>query len=43
MLKELLLRSKKKILNVPIKPGIKAKTEIIFPDEGDQNPATIPG
>ncbi|CAH1114317.1 unnamed protein product [Psylliodes chrysocephalus] len=33
---------KEKILNVPIKPGIKAKTEIIFPDEGDQNPATIP-
>ncbi|KAF7283449.1 hypothetical protein GWI33_000533 [Rhynchophorus ferrugineus] len=33
---------KEKILTIPIKPGIKAGTEIIFPEEGDQNPAYIP-
>ncbi|KAG5889018.1 hypothetical protein JTB14_033947 [Gonioctena quinquepunctata] len=33
---------KEKILNVPIKPGIRPKTEIVFPNEGDQNPAQIP-
>ncbi|XP_057657423.1 dnaJ homolog subfamily B member 13-like [Diorhabda carinulata] len=33
---------REKILNVPIKPGIRQKTEIVFPEEGDQNPATIP-
>ncbi|XP_072391406.1 dnaJ homolog subfamily B member 13-like [Diabrotica undecimpunctata] len=33
---------KEHILNVPIKPGIKQKTEIVFPEEADQNPATIP-
>ncbi|CAH1987155.1 unnamed protein product [Acanthoscelides obtectus] len=33
---------KEKILTVPIKPGIRPNTEIIFPEEGDQNPAHIP-
>ncbi|XP_023012065.2 dnaJ homolog subfamily B member 13 [Leptinotarsa decemlineata] len=33
---------REKILNVPIKPGIRPKTEIVFPEEGDQNPALIP-
>lgn len=32
---------KEKILSVPIKPGIKAGTEIIFPEEGDRNPTII--
>ncbi|KAL1508992.1 hypothetical protein ABEB36_003801 [Hypothenemus hampei] len=31
-----------KILTIPIKPGIRAGTEISFPNEGDQNPAHIP-
>nr|CAI5818247.1 unnamed protein product [Callosobruchus analis] len=33
---------KEKILSVPIKPGIRPNTEIVFPEEGDQNPAHIP-
>ncbi|XP_030753633.1 dnaJ homolog subfamily B member 13-like isoform X2 [Sitophilus oryzae] len=33
---------REKILTIPIKPGIRAGTEIIFPEEGDQNPAHIP-
>ncbi|CAH1183398.1 unnamed protein product [Phaedon cochleariae] len=33
---------KEKILNISIKPGIRPNTEIIFPEEGDQNPAQIP-
>lgn len=34
---------KEKILTIPIKPGIRPNTEIIFAEEGDQNPAYIPG
>lgn len=34
---------REKILTIPIKPGIKPNTEIIFPEEGDENPAFIPG
>lgn len=34
---------REKILTIPIKPGMKPDTEIIFPEEGDQNPAYIPG
>lgn len=34
---------KEKILTVPIKPGVTAGTEIMFPEEGDQSPAQIPG
>lgn len=30
------------ILTIPIKPGVRAGTEIVFPNEGDQNPAHIP-
>ncbi|XP_050309281.1 dnaJ homolog subfamily B member 13-like [Anthonomus grandis grandis] len=33
---------REKILTIPIKPGMQAGTEIIFPNEGDQNPASIP-
>lgn len=32
-----------KILTIPIKPGIPAGTEIVFPEEGDQGPSKIPG
>lgn len=34
---------KEKIINVPIKPGIRPNTEIVFTEEGDENPAYIPG
>lgn len=34
---------REKILTIPIKPGIRPNTEIIFPEEGDENPAFIPG
>lgn len=34
---------REKILSIPIKPGIKPNTEIVFPEEGDQNPTQIPG
>lgn len=34
---------REKILTIPIKPGIRPGTEIIFPEEGDQNPTQIPG
>lgn len=34
---------REKILSIPIKPGIRPKTEIIFPEEGDQNPTQIAG
>lgn len=34
---------REKILTIPIKPGIKPNTEIVFKEEGDQNPAYIPG
>lgn len=34
---------REKILNIPIKPGIKPGSEIVFPEEGDQNPTHIPG
>lgn len=34
---------KEKILTIPIKPGIMPNTEIILPEEGDQNPTQIPG
>ncbi|KAK5646489.1 hypothetical protein RI129_004953 [Pyrocoelia pectoralis] len=33
---------KENILSIPIKPGIRPNTEIIFPEEGDQNPVHIP-
>ncbi|KAK4879785.1 hypothetical protein RN001_007931 [Aquatica leii] len=33
---------KENILSIPIKPGIRANTEIVFPEEGDQNPTHIP-
>lgn len=33
---------KEKILTIPIKPGVYAGTELIFPEEGDQNPNQIP-
>ncbi|XP_018577837.1 dnaJ homolog subfamily B member 13-like [Anoplophora glabripennis] len=33
---------KEKILSIPIKPGIRSNTEIILPEEGDQNPTQIP-
>ena len=32
-----------KILSIPIKPGLKLGTKIVFPEEGDQNPAHIAG
>lgn len=32
---------KEKILSIPIKPGIRPGTQIVFPEEGDQNPAQI--
>lgn len=34
---------REKILTIPIKPGIRPNTEIIFSEEGDENPAYIPG
>lgn len=34
---------REKILSIPIKPGVKAGTEIVFPEEGDQNPMQISG
>lgn len=34
---------REKILTIPIKPGIRPGTEIVFPEEGDQNPAYISG
>lgn len=34
---------REKILSIPIKPGMKPNTEIIFPEEGDQNPTQISG
>lgn len=34
---------REKILAIPIKPGIRPNTEIIFIEEGDENPAYIPG
>lgn len=34
---------REKILTIPIKPGIKPGTEIVFPEQGDQNPTHIPG
>lgn len=34
---------KEKILTIPIKPGIRPNTEIVLPEEGDQNPTQIPG
>lgn len=33
---------REKILTVPIKPGIKSGTELVFPEEGDQNIDQIP-
>ncbi|KAL0105190.1 hypothetical protein PUN28_016675 [Cardiocondyla obscurior] len=33
----------KKILTIPIKPGIPAGTRIVFPEESDQGSAKIPG
>ncbi|KAF5275754.1 hypothetical protein FQR65_LT16547 [Abscondita terminalis] len=33
---------KENILSIPIKPGVRPNTEIVFPEEGDQNPAHIP-
>lgn len=33
---------KEKILTIPIKPGVKPGTEVIFTEEGDQNPNQIP-
>jgi hypothetical protein len=33
---------KEKILTVPIKPGVRPGTELVFPEEGDQNPNQIP-
>ncbi|KAF5288984.1 hypothetical protein FQA39_LY03863 [Lamprigera yunnana] len=33
---------KENILNIPIKPGIRSNTEIVFPEEGDENPVFIP-
>ncbi|KAB0797718.1 hypothetical protein PPYR_08711 [Photinus pyralis] len=38
----ILTELKENILSVPIKPGIKPETLIIFPEEGDQNPLHIP-
>ncbi|XP_022914225.1 dnaJ homolog subfamily B member 13-like [Onthophagus taurus] len=32
---------REKILSIPIKPGLRRGTEIVFPEEGDQNPAHI--
>lgn len=34
---------KEKILTIPIKPGLRPGTQIVFPEEGDQNPTQIPG
>lgn len=34
---------KEKILTIPIKPGMRSGVEIVFPEEGDQNPTHIPG
>lgn len=34
---------REKILTIPIKPGIRPGTHIVFPEEGDQNPAQISG
>lgn len=34
---------REKILSIPIKPGIRPNTEIVFVEEGDENPAYIPG
>lgn len=34
---------REKILSIPIKPGIRPGTQIVFPEEGDQNPAQISG
>lgn len=34
---------REKILTIPIKPGIRTGVEIVFPEEGDQNPTHIPG
>ncbi|XP_018329395.1 dnaJ homolog subfamily B member 13-like [Agrilus planipennis] len=33
---------KEKILSIPIKPGLRPKTQIVCPEEGDQNPTQIP-
>ncbi|XP_017776520.1 PREDICTED: dnaJ homolog subfamily B member 13 isoform X1 [Nicrophorus vespilloides] len=33
---------KEKILSIPIKPGVPPGTEIIMPEEGDQNPTQTP-
>lgn len=32
---------REKILSIPIKPGIPAGTEIVMPEEGDQNPTQL--
>lgn len=34
---------REKILSVPIKPGVRPGTEIVFPEEGDENPLHISG
>ncbi|XP_050462912.1 dnaJ homolog subfamily B member 13-like [Cataglyphis hispanica] len=34
--------SMKKILTIPIKPGIPSGTRIVFPEEGDQGPTKVP-
>lgn len=34
---------REKILTIPIKPGMRPGVEIVFPEEGDQNPTHIPG
>lgn len=34
---------REKILTIPIKPGMRSGIEIVFPEEGDQNPTHIPG
>lgn len=34
---------REKILTIPIKPGLRPGTQIVFPEEGDQNPTQKPG
>lgn len=34
---------REKILDIFIKPGLRSGTEIVFEEEGDQNPTQIPG
>lgn len=35
--------TKEKILTIPIKAGLPRGTRIVFNEEGDQSPSTIPG